>query len=381
MDTPCPDPASWTAWWEDRLPAADRARLAPHLAGCDACRQELAALAEARPAPVDPARLARRMTLVRPRPRWTALRIAAGLLLAVSAAFAWKALRPPLPQALRSDGTPAHASAAPQARLGGTGRLAAADAPAEILLGLSAQFTLAPGSRGDLGSGGAFRLERGEAWAESAGELVHLRLAGWEGVLEFKDAAVAARVAGPASLGALLLNSAQASEEPAWALSVLRGEAVVREGGVARTLAAGASLGSLPPPGASRLWQPLPGMPCRVRDAVRTLLPSAPSSSFIVEYLVRKRDRTAEAAALFRAGGNGKGRQVLLGAYLPSEGDWVRLRLENRSDRIRILAGDREVLACAPGALEAFSYPASETQAWALKAWGGDLEVREARWR
>ena len=105
----------------------------------------------------------------------------------------------------------------------------------------------------------------------------------------------------------------------------------------------------------------------------------APESRFVGEILLRKRTAEAGTDVLFQAGG--RGWRIPLGAHLPSGDGWVRLRLERGQDSVRFLAGGREVLSVPPEALGSLLHPAPDAPAFGIRAWGGDVEVREVRWR
>lgn len=255
-----------------------------------------------------------------------------------------------------------------EARLPGAG-MVAASALEEWVLGPTATAALAPGSRGGLDARGRFRLEEGLARVETSGEAVHISIG--EEILEVLDGALALQ-AGSRKLSWLLREAEAGGGD--WGVTVLRGTAKAGD----RILKAGESLGS----GASledfRGWNPLTASEGLFRNGARTLLPAEAPSAYVAEFRVRKRQSSAEGALLFRAGG--KPREVVLGGQLPSSG-WVRLRLEISAARVRLLVGGRTSFACTPGGLDVLTYPSEHPAALSLKAWGGDLEIGEARWR
>jgi hypothetical protein len=103
-----------------------------------------------------------------------------------------------------------------------------------------------------------------------------------------------------------------------------------------------------------------------------------PEGAWIGEVLLRKGEDTAETALLFRAGG--KGWQVPLGAHLAKGDAWVRFRLEVGGGHLRLLGGARELLNCPVERLSEHAY-AAEAFPFGIQAWGGDMEVRQGRWR
>jgi ferric-dicitrate binding protein FerR (iron transport regulator) len=84
MERVCPNTEYLARWVEAGLPAEERASLAAHLAGCDACRRVVALAATLEPAPpaaaVDEALLRRVVAASRRRPAWRWAAAAAALL-------------------------------------------------------------------------------------------------------------------------------------------------------------------------------------------------------------------------------------------------------------------------------------------------------------
>jgi hypothetical protein len=307
--------------------------------------------------------------------------LAAGFLLMLLGGLFWRSRETAPPAEGRRD--PAAAVlVGSEAIVGASGSELVAGSLLELMVGSAGQVAMAPGSRGCLDGSGSFRLEEGSAWVEAAGEPLRIALAGWDGTLELQDAEVLVH-AGPAPVvrASLFLGTAW-GEEGAWGITVLRGEALVRAGAETRRLTAGQALGVPAAIQDPRGWTCVPGGPWSVRDGLQAFLPSSQTGlglPCVAEIVLRKKDSAAEAALLFEAGG--RTWQVPLGVHLPMARSWLRLRLELGGDRVRVLAGDTEILRCAAGALASFSYPVPEKAAWGLKAWGGDVEVREARWR
>lgn len=315
----CPDPSVWVAWERGGLWDA-------HLESCPACRAELAALAEA----------GERRSL-------PFLKVAAGFLLVIGLAV-WHFSRGPvtIPTALPP------ASSAPASWT-------------EWMVGATGEVSLAPGARGRL-EGAVLLLEHGEARVETSLDPIRVSLEGWR--FEILDGEAVFR-ASPEALS-LWMGSAWAAEAPP--VTVIRGEVLVL--GEGRVLK--------PVPGVwvpdPRGWKSLDGGAWR--DGEKVLLPEA--SRFTAELLVRKKSPNAEAFLLFRS--EDRGWQAPLGAYLPTSGAWVRVRLEV-GERIRVLAAGREYFSAAPAGIQAKAYPWAGAGAFGLRAFGGDLEIREARWR
>lgn len=361
----CPDPARWAELISSGMPDEN---LNVHAESCAECRRVLRTCLAALEAPLPefPPGLRERILASPPKLHWHIPALAAALLVSVSLIW-WKRGR----EEASPSRVPVQAlSQAPEARLPSPGILAASDRLQEWMLGPTAEAALAPGSKGLLEPSGRFRLEEGQAWVESSNDRILVSVAGWDGTLEFSDGAVALQ-SRPKRVS-FLMRDAWAGEE-AWGITVVRGSARAGD----RILSAGESLGSGAPRADFRGWRSLPKAEGRLKDSVRVLLPEAPGA-YAVELLVRKRLPTAEGALLFRHGG--KGWEVLLGKMLTS-GGWVRLRLEVSPGRVRLLAGERERFSRRPEDLGAVLPPAESASALALRAWGGDLEITEARWR
>ena len=367
MSDSCPDPGILHAWAERRLAPEGRARWAAHLVFCPDCRDHLDSLAEAEPEPMPPSLLRRWEALLPARRRaWVPYAAAAGLLAAVGLGV-WKR-----PEKARDPVVPpvSVSQSVLEARLPVVGEIVSASSLREWVLGSTAEAALAPLSRGGIAADGSFHLEAGRAWVESSGDPVMVSVAGFDGILEVSDGAMALKVdqARPLSL---LMGEAWAGEE-GWGITVVRGTAKAGD----RILSAGESLGLGAPKEDFRGWTNLKSADGLLKEGTRTLLSEA--SSYVAELTVRKRQPEAEGALRFRSGG--KGWELLLGAQLPASG-WVRLRVETSPDRLRFLAGGRECLSRPPGELQDVLYPSPEGSALSLKAWGGDLEIRDARWR
>lgn len=380
MRESCPDSSVWVAWSAGSLDPSTRSRREGHLTACPSCRAELASLVVAGQVPLRPGLQARWAALAPARGgrRWQVASLAAAALLLLLGGL-FRRSREAMP--------PGDAGPAPlmgDARVGSEARGVAPDLVAgsllEVMVGSAGQIAMAPGSRGRISGARAFRLERGIAWVAAVGEPLRITLMGWEGTLEMEDADVLVHVdSAPAARAGLFLGTAW-GREGVWGVSVLRGEVTVRSADGTRRLGAGQVLGVLPPSIRDpRGWRIVPGGPWAVRDGIQAFLPSGPGLPCVAEVLLRKKDSAAEAALLFEAAG--RTWQVPLGVHLPVDRGWVRLRLELGTGKVRLMAGGEEVLSCRPEALPALSYPAAGKTPWGIKAWGGDVEIREARWR
>ena len=142
-------------------------------------------------------------------------------------------------------------------------------------------------------------------------------------------------------------------------------------------LKAGEGIGRLPADPSD--WRKVPSAEGLLVERPCLLAPEGAGLPLVVEVLLRKRDRTAEAALVFRC--DGSGWQVPLGVRLPSEGQWVRIRVELGQDSVRILSGDREYLEASGPRLAGTFYACPAPAALTLQVFGGAVEVGEARWR
>ena len=329
----------------------DRSRLLPHLADCPECRQELASLvAAADPLRVPPAFLTGIPEPVRPRRLPYAL--AAGFLLTVVAFAAWRS------GSVFAPALPSPPVRAPKAAI----------PLVEWMVGGSGEVCLSPGSSARM-EGGELLLSRGEARVETAGDPVRVSVGGWR--MEVSEGEAVFRAPLPAL--SLWISAAWAGEvKPP--VTVIRGEVRIVSGPMQGKVLRPAPGEAVPDP---RGWRSLDAAAGAWKDGTRVLLPEAPA--FTAEVLVRKKIPTAEAFLLFRAAG--KGWQAPLGVYLPASGAWVRVRLEVRDERVRVVAAGQEYFSASPATLGARVYSWEGSEALALRAWGGGLEIREARWR
>lgn len=357
----CPDAAVWVAWQAGILAADARARHRAHLLDCGDCRAELAALAEDR-------RLPLAASFFRPpASRFRPLLAAAGLLLL---AGGWVFLRDP---AAPSVAIPDAAEPPPYVVPPAGGLAEAGDVPVEVPAGAASQVLLLPGAA-LRAEGALLRLERGTALLEAAGDGLRLGLRGWTGELRVTEGLVACRAEVPPEG---FLRSAVAAED-AWGVRVLSGEAELLEAGGRRLLRAGEAVGLPVEARDPRTWMPI-AAPDRLRDRLEILAGPPAEGARVVEMRLRKGEPRAEAALRFAAAGAGW--RLPLGALLPSDGSWIRLRLEVGGRRVRLLAGVREAFVCAPAALGRFAYPDAAALPLGVQVWGGDIELRGCRWR
>lgn len=220
----------------------------------------------------------------------------------------------------------------------------------EIPFGRSALLTLREGARAEV-KGNRVLWRAGDLCVDSRGEEVVLE---WPGErLSFRDATVVL-VDAPSTLS--WLAEARASTGPS--VFLVRGEA-----------------GTLPlsqaPWNPSTGWHTVPGG--RIRDGLLPL--GNPAGDFEWEALVRRPDERA----LFGAVWPGWKFPLGYGAVGPA-GAWIRLRLERRQGWTRLVVGPVEVLRASDRDLAAKAY-SSDSDSPGIYAWGGDVEVAEARWR
>lgn len=331
---PCPPESAWVALAGGTLPEDQKAACLDHLESCGLCRTELAA---AREGLQEPSR--NRI------PAWT-WAAAAALLLMVGLGSRRKPETPLPPQPSSMPAAPAFT----EWRIGRTGEVA-----------------LEPGSTGRV-EGVELVLESGSAWVESCGDPVRVRMA--DRLLELVDGAALFRMAPRRTLS--WIAEARAADEDSF-VQVARGRVRILEG-------PGAGTERVPEGGDVRDfrgWRPLLPGPLSVRDKNLALPIPEGQAAWTAEILVRESVPSAEAALLFPAGG--KPWEVPLGAYLT--GEWTRLRLEQRDGRVRLTAGRLEYFSVPLQGLSDKAYLAPGARGLALKVWGGNVEVREARWR
>ncbi len=346
------------------LEGAREESLEAHLAACRRCRQALMGLQDlTRGAPA------------RDR-RWLPL-AAASLLLTASAW--WLASRHPDAAVAPPPASEPLASGVSGALpLPGPGEVwNAAEGDAEALAGDAVLLALRRGGILRVGKQ-ELTLEKGVLFVESHGERVTLRLGTlgtWK--VEMDEGLLAAEVpAAPAF--SWLLGEACAAEAPDVRLTLVRGLARLTGPTGAREIRAGESLGE-PLRWTEAPWIPLAEGVSAVRDGARVFLKDPPEGGYVFEALIRKRAASAEAGVLFQV--LGRSWEVPVGGnLLAAKEGWSRIRVQADASGCSVALGGRLLVSCAAGQLERKLCGASE-RGVGLRAWGGDLEVRDARWR
>ena len=336
-----------------------------HLAACGPCLEVLIRMKSGR----------------RARRAWIPLSAAAALL---GVAFLWQAGR----EAPSSSPGPGSSSVplrppAPLPALGAP--WVAAEGDAEVVLGDSVLAVLRKGAlvrRGE--DPRSLSLEGGMLLLETPGERITLKAGSL--TAEMDEGRLLTERRQPPGPGWGSLSSAQAAEEDKILLRVLEGSARVSIPLEQRTLKAGESVclegGRLvpaegPPDWAPPAWRDLEAS-CTVRDSTQILLPEA-GSAYVFEALLRKRSPFAETGLVFQA--LGEGWEIPLGEnLLPAREGWRRLRLESGPGWCRAVVGG-SLLVDSPATGLGLRLLKGKAQGVGLKAWGGDLEVRRARWR
>lgn len=374
MSLACPDPLRL-----GRLPLgapdADREALLAHASVCASCRRLLGDLA-AEPEPLS-ARAGDAVRVARPsRGRAWAPYAAAVLMLAAGVAV----LRDP-----EGPGEVARPLQLPDARPPfdapeADGTCSARDGDLAVLVGRTGRFTLRVGTRARL-QGLEAVLGQGCLLVEGSGET--LRVCVGEARVESSRGKVLVE-AGPAGPVAGWLRSAWAAAASGRVL-VLEGEAALARpdgaflrlcAGEEADLAAGPVRPASPAPWRGEAgWEDLEGLPLRLGRESRILAPGDLAGDFAWEALCSRLGPTASVGISFPAGG--------AGWELPVGGAWtgevLRVRVTCRHGWIRIEAGAREVLRCRFPDLP--RRVGTGPAACGLRAWGGEVEVREARWR
>ena len=342
------------AYLEDRLPAARREAVETHALTCPACLETLRTAAshgQARPA----------------RAGWLA---AAAALLLLAGLGAWRLSRPGIPFPPSPPlAVPVPISALRLLRPGETWECGEALAGRAILLELE-PGGLAKCDKGEL------LLERGLLRIETPGEALVLRIGGLKA--EMSQGILLAEALPVKTSG--LFREALAGEAPGARITLLSGSVRLETPEGSLTLQPGQSYGGAPLawPGKG-VWTILAERQLSFRESSRTLLASPPAGGYLFEALVRKRQESAELGIRFAAGG--KGWEVPVGAnLLPTGEGWSRLRISAGSSACAISLGGRSLLSLLVLELSrnVVSAPSPEV---ALRAWGGEIEIREARWR
>ena len=248
---------------------------------------------------------------------------------------------------------------------------------AEAVLGEAVLLSLRKDSRVRVGRTAGpvvLELERGALFVESPGEPVLLRMGDLRA--EFLDATLAAETGWDGRDG--------------MKVTALRGSVALSLGIEARTLDAGQSMrvveGVLEVTGAvhcwtgDQAWSPA-GEAGLIRDGSRSFLSEPSQTGYVFEALIRKRSASAEAGLLFQAGGKSWLAPVGEG-FLPEREGWCRVRITVAPDACRITLGMREFISCRVQALDSMAQPAAgKDRGVGFRAWGGDLEVSQPRWR
>lgn len=323
---PCPLPETLGAYLEHRVAESE---IEAHLAACPACRETVLHLSRLR---------------VHPLSRLWIPAAAAALLLAV-VALNW---------------TPRSATVLPPA--------ATPESPATVvLLGQASSAALKPGGRMELRSGLLHLLE-GALWIEDPGEPLEIRLPG--GALEILEARLLVEVLPPKRETAWI-REARAEGAPEVRVWVESGAATLKlENGERKPFGPG---GEAPSWRGEGRWRPAPSLPARVRDGCWALKEDAS----VWEAVLRRLDPSASVGVRFRSGG--KLWEVPLGRVLLEAPGRLRVRVETAGGKVRIRAGSYETFAGAATDLVKRLEPVQGEPG--LRAWGGEVEIVEARAR
>lgn len=334
-----------------------------HLASCGACRSALVALGRSRKGEA-----ATPLSRWAGRARWVA---AAALL--VSAGVFWGVSRSGVP-------SPVSSLTGAAVRKEATG--------SERVLGASGKVCATPGASWSRAEDGAVLLERGALVLEAFGERAVLLLPGL--VAETSEGVLAAEAGGEARTSAWTGFLAEAlAESPTGRLTVVSGHAHVRaEGstvdvdlgpGASVRAERGALLACAPVAWRGPDWSSPLRSEGLLRDAQEILLPQPPPEGCVLEVLVSKRSERAELGAILQAGG--RGYLAVLGSNLLGLGEgWTLLRVSCGHGRVRVTVGEKDVLDLPEADLET-RFPVEAAAGVGLKAWGGEIAFRRARWR
>jgi hypothetical protein len=224
-------------------------------------------------------------------------------------------------------------------------------------------------------SGTTITLHAGALAVESLGESVELRVG--DLVATFQDAEVSLEAVLPAEPHAWLMRSAYAAA-PEGRLAVWRGQATLRLGQEARVLEAGQAF----PEGASGIWRGCDAWtPCpasgKLRDAALDL-PGPPEDEVLIEALVRKAEERAELGVGIPVGGVRY--ELPTGAGLGTGEGWTLLRVALQGGWCRVTVGEAVVVSCPRADLPRVTSQVPG-RGLGLRAWGGDIEVKHARWK
>lgn len=361
----------------DDLEVPERAALAAHLAACPSCRSRRAR-AEALEIQWRREAVRAQMPFVTPRrARWVwAAGLAAAAALAVWRGAAIPEPTPSVPARLAPEG---RAPSSREAVRGGFEAVVERD----VALGTAALVTFRAGTRARVDPDArAVRLEGGTLCADTRGESLRVEAAGI--LMESEDGVWSVETDASAGLAGWM-RSAWAGTSGTVRVAVSRGRVVLTWDGRTETLAAGetASLrdGRLEK-GRGVAWAPggwvVLEAPATVRDGVVEL--GVPAGAYEIELMACRRDPRAEVALRLGAGG-GAGpavHEIPVGSAWKGTG-WVRLRLAVGGGRCQASAGT--VLLVEGSLVNLRRWPVSPGAAPGIRVWGGDLEIRGARWR
>jgi hypothetical protein len=366
----CPSVERWIALASGEAEGSQA--LFRHAEACPSCLSELSAALAALAAPPEERLLpSLRLAILPARRRAWKFPLAAAALLLVVFAFSFREGGFPartMARALRSPDPVLPAATDRVLALGRTGTLALRD---------GVRFSVSPG-RVVLEQGALALTARGEG-VELAWEDYRIRVERGELVLESQGP--------PPPASSVFLREAHAASGRA-VLSVLRGRASVLRGGERLDLEAGSlavldggRLEARPfgaPPSWIGGWRRVPGAEGILTDAARDLAPRDLPACYAWEVLLRRHAPAVVVEVRFPIGE--RGWSLPLGANIVGEaGSSLRIGLERRGDRLRLEVCGKEVFDGPVSALEGRLQPAS-VSAPGLKAWGGGVEVEEARW-
>ncbi len=241
--------------------------------------------------------------------------------------------------------------------------------------------------------GSRLELVSGALHLDSPGEAVSVQAA--SGLLALEDGEVSLELLRkPGTLSWLASAYADQAEEAPWIrLVVWRGQASLVLGGEKTSLQAGQGVLmeggrlTLDKSLRSAAWRGLTGWvdlvhePLVLKDSARDFL-SVPhqdgKKGYVLEVLLRKRVPIAELS--LRLSSEAGTFEFPVGAYLTASEQWTRIRLECQGGWCRASVGSSEIVSCAGTALERMGLR-MEAGGVGLRAWGGDVEVKEVRWR
>jgi hypothetical protein len=250
----------------------------------------------------------------------------------------------------------------------------------ECLLGSSALVSLRAGGRVLLDPPAhAVTLQQGALHADTRGDRLAIRVG--EVLLEAEEATLCAEVLEGRTPPFSWLAAAHADEVPALSVVVRRGRISLRAGDLLLALQEGEGgvwrQGRFDR-GTPACWEPAPwrklDVPALLRDGVLEL--PVPSGGYLIEMLVSRKDPRAELGLRLAAGG--RVFEIPVGSAWRGAG-WTRLRLAVGGGRCRASVGG---VPLVDSALEALGrWPEAAGKEPGIRAWGGDLEIRDVRWR